>query len=157
MEQYRQEASRKHHADDLIAEKRTITAAIALSALAETRVGITILLNCRSNAGTYKSKRINKGAPGELELLPASERLRIPNVAGVEIRNDAKQALRFLCLYLFMSNFVRRVHHPDICRSRGNRHKDWRQREILASVHRYRALLPPLESFCRNGDGVGAR
>jgi len=109
------------------------------------------LLHAGNGAGDGKVDRINGGAPGKLKFLFGGQRSGVGNIADIEVRNYAEDALLLLDFELFFGHFDARDAHLNLGDFGGEREDDLRNRQVLARMQDERNFLGG-EQFRGDGD-----
>ena len=94
-----------HDASEGVGVIGPVTFGVAFGALAVAGEAILPLLDAGDNTSSDKGDGIDGGAQGELVLLAGGEWLGIPDVAGIEVGEDAEDALFFLNIDLLLGKF----------------------------------------------------
>ncbi len=113
------------------------------------------MLHPCDRSGDCKVDWINGGAPGKLKFLFGGERSGVGNVADIEIRNYAEDALLFLDFELFFGDFDERYVDLNLGGLGRETEDDLRKNEILAGMQDGRNFLGR-EEFRGDGDLKGA-
>ena len=100
----RQDGAAQHAAGDGIGIAGAVVFCVALHALAVIVEGVAGLLDAGGNSEGGESDGIEDRVKGEIEFLPGVEWLGVPDVAVVEVGEDAEGALVFGFANLFLGD-----------------------------------------------------
>ena len=124
----------EHAADEEVAVVGCIALGVACGALAVVRVGVARLLDAGERAGGEEGDRINGRTKGEAEFLFGLERCGVPDEAGVEVREDSKDALVHLGVDLFLGDLLFGDGDLNVYGGCGDGKSDYRELAVFSGV-----------------------
>ena len=116
----RQDGAADVGANDKVAVSGPVALCVALRALPIAAEIVLRLFNSRDDAIHCKTDWIDGGFPGQLKFLPGGQRGCVGDVADVEVRKHAKDALLFFDLDFVLRHIYGRGRYAHLSRGGGN-------------------------------------
>src|SRR5262249_1942551 len=120
---------------------RSETLSVALRALSVVPPAISGLVHASQGKDAEERHRITARSPRQFEFVLRPERSCIRDVAGIEVRNQAKHTLFFLLLDLQSREFLRRQSDVHFGYLSGDRQDDYGGDVSLSGLKRSRHFL----------------
>src|ERR1700704_3847422 len=134
MEEGGEDGRAEHATDEDVAIVGSIALTVAHGALAVVWIGVARLLEAGEEAGGEEGDGISGRTKGKPELLFWLERCGVPDEAGVEVREDSKDALLNLGADLFLGDLLLGDGHINVHGGGSDGEADDRELTVFSGV-----------------------